>query len=326
MRPRGPTSRPQIPQTVLLPALLSQSRTPHTPFTSLRAGPLSASQLLPQPCPPVLVSQHLADTPCPWQRAPGLTLPGQRRQPPPAPGVVCSTASPLTSAYARPWGLWPGPCPLPAPSTITITFPSQLQAALSGLSEHRRLPPRGHYAKPFRGCSGTTGSSPIPPQPGWIPGLLPHLPHPTLPRGPHRPFFTLIALHQVSAFWPLDRFSLSPPPSVRVSDPLAPPGGHTGNTRDLHAPGARRCAGCPSCTRSRNPQDDPREKYYHSRVTEVETGSEKLLSFSAPPASSRAPVGGREFEQAPGVGDGQGGLACCSPWGCKESDMTEPPD
>ena len=27
---------------------------------------------------------------------------------------------------------------------------------------------------------------------------------------------------------------------------------------------------------------------------------------------------GHEFEQAPGVGDGQGGLACCSPWGCKE--------
>ena len=32
---------------------------------------------------------------------------------------------------------------------------------------------------------------------------------------------------------------------------------------------------------------------------------------------------GHEFEQAPGVGDGQGGLACCSPWGHKESDMTE---
>ena len=29
------------------------------------------------------------------------------------------------------------------------------------------------------------------------------------------------------------------------------------------------------------------------------------------------------FEQAPGVGDGQGNLACYSPWGCKESDMTE---
>ena len=32
---------------------------------------------------------------------------------------------------------------------------------------------------------------------------------------------------------------------------------------------------------------------------------------------------GHEFEQAPGVGDGQGGLTYCSPWGCKESDMTE---
>ena len=30
-----------------------------------------------------------------------------------------------------------------------------------------------------------------------------------------------------------------------------------------------------------------------------------------------------EFEQAPGVGDGQGSLACCSSWGCKELDMTE---
>ena len=32
---------------------------------------------------------------------------------------------------------------------------------------------------------------------------------------------------------------------------------------------------------------------------------------------------GHEFEQTPGVGDGQGGLECYSPWGCKESDMTE---
>ena len=30
-----------------------------------------------------------------------------------------------------------------------------------------------------------------------------------------------------------------------------------------------------------------------------------------------------EFEWTPGVGDGQGGLACCNSWGCKESDMTE---
>ena len=32
---------------------------------------------------------------------------------------------------------------------------------------------------------------------------------------------------------------------------------------------------------------------------------------------------GHEFEQAPEVSDGQGSLEHCSPWGCKESDMTE---
>ena len=32
---------------------------------------------------------------------------------------------------------------------------------------------------------------------------------------------------------------------------------------------------------------------------------------------------GHEFGQTPGVGDGQGGLACCDSWGHKESDMTE---
>ena len=32
---------------------------------------------------------------------------------------------------------------------------------------------------------------------------------------------------------------------------------------------------------------------------------------------------GRAFGWTPGVGDGQGGLACCDSWGCKESDTTE---
>ena len=32
---------------------------------------------------------------------------------------------------------------------------------------------------------------------------------------------------------------------------------------------------------------------------------------------------GHEFEQALGVGDGQGALVYCSPWGRKESDTTE---
>ena len=34
-------------------------------------------------------------------------------------------------------------------------------------------------------------------------------------------------------------------------------------------------------------------------------------------------LNGHEFEQALGVGDGQGSLVCCSPWGHKESDTTE---
>ena len=34
-------------------------------------------------------------------------------------------------------------------------------------------------------------------------------------------------------------------------------------------------------------------------------------------------LNGREFEWTPGVGDGQGGLACCNSWGRKESDMTK---
>ena len=32
---------------------------------------------------------------------------------------------------------------------------------------------------------------------------------------------------------------------------------------------------------------------------------------------------GHGFEKAVGVGEGQGSLVCCSPWGCKESDTTE---
>ena len=33
-------------------------------------------------------------------------------------------------------------------------------------------------------------------------------------------------------------------------------------------------------------------------------------------------LNGHEFGQAPGDGEGQGGLVCCSPWGRKEAEMT----
>ena len=34
-------------------------------------------------------------------------------------------------------------------------------------------------------------------------------------------------------------------------------------------------------------------------------------------------LNGHEFEQTPGDGEGQESLACCTPWGCKESDMAD---
>ena len=34
-------------------------------------------------------------------------------------------------------------------------------------------------------------------------------------------------------------------------------------------------------------------------------------------------LNGCEFEQTPGDSGGQVSLACCSPWGCKESDVAE---
>ena len=33
-------------------------------------------------------------------------------------------------------------------------------------------------------------------------------------------------------------------------------------------------------------------------------------------------LSGHEFEQTLGDSEGRGGLVCCSPWGCKEVDMT----
>ena len=45
----------------------------------------------------------------------------------------------------------------------------------------------------------------------------------------------------------------------------------------------------------------------------------RILKWFAIPFS----IHGHEFEQAPGVGDGQAGLGCCSPWGHKDSDMTK---
>ena len=48
-----------------------------------------------------------------------------------------------------------------------------------------------------------------------------------------------------------------------------------------------------------------------------------LFTFSLLVLWIKAKHLGHEFEQASGVGDGQGSLVCCSPWGLKESNTTE---
>ena len=52
-----------------------------------------------------------------------------------------------------------------------------------------------------------------------------------------------------------------------------------------------------------------------SRQEEKGTTEDNLFGW-------RHQLNGHVFEQAPGVGDAQGSLACCSPWGYKESDTT----
>ena len=52
------------------------------------------------------------------------------------------------------------------------------------------------------------------------------------------------------------------------------------------------------------------------RQKEKETSEDEIVGW-------HHRLNGREFEQDPGVGDGQGGLVCCNPWGRKESDMTK---
>ena len=52
-------------------------------------------------------------------------------------------------------------------------------------------------------------------------------------------------------------------------------------------------------------------------------GQEKKGTTEDEMAGCHYQLDGHEFEWTPGVGDGQGGLACCNSWGCKESDTTE---
>ena len=66
------------------------------------------------------------------------------------------------------------------------------------------------------------------------------------------------------------------------------------------------------------------EKYQYTNVYKLSYSQMRETSFRVLYACRwHHQLDGHEFEEAPGVGDGQGSLACCSPWGLKDLDMTE---
>ena len=65
-----------------------------------------------------------------------------------------------------------------------------------------------------------------------------------------------------------------------------------------------------------------RDRRYHSSAPSPPVASYRFKE-QVKPSQWHHQLNGHEFEHALGAGDGQGGLACCGPWGCEESDMTE---
>ena len=56
---------------------------------------------------------------------------------------------------------------------------------------------------------------------------------------------------------------------------------------------------------------------------EKDRGQEEKGATEDEMVGSHHQLNGHEFEETPGDGDGQGNLACCSPWDRKEADTTE---
>ena len=57
--------------------------------------------------------------------------------------------------------------------------------------------------------------------------------------------------------------------------------------------------------------------------TEKDWGQEEKVVIEDEMVGWHHSLDGHGFGWIPGVGDGQGGLVCCSSWGCEESDTTE---
>ena len=125
--------------------------------------------------------------------------------------------------------------------------------------------------------------------------------------------------------WPVRPWSLTLPATLMY------PLGQQMSTSSSREP-SRSALGCAGCSQIIT---DPTALQYFGHLMRRTDSLEKILMLGK--VEGRGENGmiedemvgwhhwfcGHEFEQAPGVGDGQGSLACCSPLGCKESDMTE---
>ena len=65
-----------------------------------------------------------------------------------------------------------------------------------------------------------------------------------------------------------------------------------------------------------------KKKNYWRRVAGEITTSDDTILMAECKEDLKSWLKGREFKQTPGNSEGQGNLACCSPWCCKELDTT----
>lgn len=303
--PRDPPLSPKSPNLpFFLHSYLRGEPPPHLIYQH-SAGPLSASSSSLSPFLQTLISQHLPDLPTVSGTLRVLGTLAKRSWTDAARLAPASQPLLLVSHPARlphrPWhkALVPRPaskamrplaCSLPPPPSPSPPLLSCKQHSLASLCTCGFLPkdtmlnPSGGAQAPrclphsFFSQAGPRGSSHVSPTP-------------PSPR-PSSPLY-----HPVSSFRQPDRFSAGcPPPSVQVSDPLAPPGGHTGNTRELHPQGARRCPGCPSCTRSRIPQDGPLGEVLPLPCYRSGDRLREASKFLSIPSQQQDSSGGREFE------------------------------
>ena len=107
-----------------------------------------------------------------------------------------------------------------------------------------------------------------------------------------------------------------------------PWGGWHSRPREPPEPSPDTCCACLSLTRSSVASSQPADAKNWLIGKDPDAGNdwkqEEKGTIEDEMVGWHHRLNGHEFEQALGDGDGQGSLACCGPWGHKESDMTEP--